>query len=445
MADSDGSPQRDDRHHRWSRSRSPASPEWTGETLAEREERRLAEAAVLVGQPPPAREPEPAEVTAPVARAASPAAPPQGGGARRAGSGDRSPSEPRCGPDRGPRHAANTGGSPGAGTGGIAEGCRSRRGERGRGARGCDHGPGGPRHRLGRPRCDPQHAAKAGDGPRTGHGRLAGGRYSSEGERGGRARGCGPDTGGPRHRLGRPRRGPQHAAKAGDGPRTGHGRLAGGRHSSRGERGGRARGCDRGPWRAAPPPQPATPRPPARRASEGGTCTGHGRLAGGRRCSSSGQGEREVTRPRQPHPHPHQPPQAVPGQALPPGAGATRPLPGARALAAGRHAAAAAKTAGRPARDPGRRGGRAGRAACQPRERGAGGGRRQGKCPGARARSRPGDARQGARAQQRGGAERRQRTARLRAGGREGTRAREGRAGAPAGSTGAGGRARGGG
>ena len=55
MADSDGSPQRDDRHHRWSRSRSPVSPEWTGETPAEREERRLAEAAVLVGPPPPAR------------------------------------------------------------------------------------------------------------------------------------------------------------------------------------------------------------------------------------------------------------------------------------------------------------------------------------------------------------------------------------------------------
>ena len=79
MADSDGSPQRDDRHHRPSNSRSPASPEWTGETLAEREERRLAEAAVLVGPSPPAREPEPAEVTAPAAKAASPAAPPREG------------------------------------------------------------------------------------------------------------------------------------------------------------------------------------------------------------------------------------------------------------------------------------------------------------------------------------------------------------------------------
>ena len=55
MEDSDGSPQRDDRHHRRSRSCSPVSPEWAGETPAEREERRLAEAAVLVG--PPAGQP----------------------------------------------------------------------------------------------------------------------------------------------------------------------------------------------------------------------------------------------------------------------------------------------------------------------------------------------------------------------------------------------------
>ena len=48
MADSDGSPNQDHRHHRRSRSCSPVSPEWTGETPAEREERRLAEAAGLV-------------------------------------------------------------------------------------------------------------------------------------------------------------------------------------------------------------------------------------------------------------------------------------------------------------------------------------------------------------------------------------------------------------
>ena len=88
MADYDGSPQRDDRHHRRSRSCSPVSPDWTGETPAEREERRLAEAAVLVGPPagqpgaasantgPSTQEPEPAQVTAPATQAASPAAPP---------------------------------------------------------------------------------------------------------------------------------------------------------------------------------------------------------------------------------------------------------------------------------------------------------------------------------------------------------------------------------
>ena len=72
-------PPRDDRHHRPSRSRSPISPEWMRETPAEREERRLAEAAVLVGPPPPAQVPEPAEATAPAAQAASPAAPPREG------------------------------------------------------------------------------------------------------------------------------------------------------------------------------------------------------------------------------------------------------------------------------------------------------------------------------------------------------------------------------
>ena len=79
MSDSDGSPQRDDCYHRRSRSRSPVSPGCAGETLAEREERRLAEAAVLVGPPagkpraasadtrPSIRGPAPAEETAPAA------------------------------------------------------------------------------------------------------------------------------------------------------------------------------------------------------------------------------------------------------------------------------------------------------------------------------------------------------------------------------------------
>ena len=64
MSDSDGSAQRDDRHHRWSRSRSPVSPGCAEETPAERKERQLADATVLVGLPaeqPQAapRDPEP--------------------------------------------------------------------------------------------------------------------------------------------------------------------------------------------------------------------------------------------------------------------------------------------------------------------------------------------------------------------------------------------------
>ena len=73
MSDSDGSLQRDNRHHRWSRSRFPVSPGCAGDSLAAREERRLAEAVVPVrprtGQPwaapanpkLPAEEPRPAE------------------------------------------------------------------------------------------------------------------------------------------------------------------------------------------------------------------------------------------------------------------------------------------------------------------------------------------------------------------------------------------------
>ena len=91
MSDSDGSPQRDDSHHRCSRSRSPVSLGCAGETLAERDERRLAEAAVPIGrragQPraatadpePSTQGPAPAGETAPAARAASPAVPPPEG------------------------------------------------------------------------------------------------------------------------------------------------------------------------------------------------------------------------------------------------------------------------------------------------------------------------------------------------------------------------------
>ena len=91
MSDSDGTPQRDNRHQRRSRSRSPVSPGCAGETVEEREERRLAEAAVSfrppAGQPraasadtgPSTQGPESAEETAPAAQAASPAAPPREG------------------------------------------------------------------------------------------------------------------------------------------------------------------------------------------------------------------------------------------------------------------------------------------------------------------------------------------------------------------------------
>ena len=112
MSDSEDSPQRDDSHHRWFRSRSPVSPGCAGETLLEGEERRLAEAAVPVG--PPAGQPRaapddtepstqgaaPAEETAPAAQAASPAAPPPEGvpgaqGAETAAPASRAAARPR--------------------------------------------------------------------------------------------------------------------------------------------------------------------------------------------------------------------------------------------------------------------------------------------------------------------------------------------------------------
>ena len=91
MSDAEGSPQQDDRHHRRSRSRSPVSPGCAGETLVERNERRLAEAAVPVGPPagqpraapadtePSTWGPAPAKETAPAAQAAGSAAPPPEG------------------------------------------------------------------------------------------------------------------------------------------------------------------------------------------------------------------------------------------------------------------------------------------------------------------------------------------------------------------------------
>ena len=143
MSDSDGSPQQDDRHQRRSRSRSPVSPDWAGQTPADREKRRLAEPAVPVGPPagqpraacadtgPSTQGPGPAEETAPAAEATSPAAPPREGAPGGGGGLRPQPQKPRRGPDRGPRHAAGTGDSPGAGPGRDAGGCRGRRGGRG--------------------------------------------------------------------------------------------------------------------------------------------------------------------------------------------------------------------------------------------------------------------------------------------------------------------------
>ena len=76
MSDSAGPLQRDDRNHRRSRSRSPVSPGYAGETPAEREERQLADAAIPVRPPaerpqaapndpkPPSQEPVPAREAA---------------------------------------------------------------------------------------------------------------------------------------------------------------------------------------------------------------------------------------------------------------------------------------------------------------------------------------------------------------------------------------------
>ena len=134
MLDSDAFPQRDDRHHRRSRSRSPVTPGCAGETAAEREERRLAEAAVPVGPPaglpraasaytwPSTQEPAPAEETAPAAQAASPAAPPPDGAPGAQGAETAAPASraaaptaaPGAPPARGVAPARALGTSPGA-------------------------------------------------------------------------------------------------------------------------------------------------------------------------------------------------------------------------------------------------------------------------------------------------------------------------------------------
>ena len=144
MSDIDGSPERDDRHHRRTRSRSPVFPEGAGETPAEREERWLAEAAVPVR--PPAGPPqtasadtglstqEPAEATATAAQTASPAAPPQEGAPDARGAETAAPAShaaaptaaPSTPPTRGVPPAQELGASPSAAaaTEGSGEGAR---------------------------------------------------------------------------------------------------------------------------------------------------------------------------------------------------------------------------------------------------------------------------------------------------------------------------------
>ena len=124
MLDSDGSPQRDDRHHRRSRCRSPVSPGYAGETLAEREERRLGQAAVPVGPPAaqpraaPAdaalstQEPAPTEETAPAAQAANRGAPPPEGASGAQGAETAAPAGHTMAP---PNHAAAPGTPPAQG------------------------------------------------------------------------------------------------------------------------------------------------------------------------------------------------------------------------------------------------------------------------------------------------------------------------------------------
>ena len=141
MADSNGSPQRDDRHHRLSRSRSPVSPEWKGETPAEREERRLAEATVLVGPPPPAQEPDQVEVTAPLAQAASRAAPPREGAPDAQEAETAAPASHAAAPTAAPSTPPTRGVAPAQEPGASPWRYRSRRKERGGRARGCDPAP----------------------------------------------------------------------------------------------------------------------------------------------------------------------------------------------------------------------------------------------------------------------------------------------------------------
>ena len=143
MSDSNGCPLRDDRHHRPYRSRSPVSPGCAGETLAEREERRLAEAAVPVGPPagqprtasadtrPSTQGPAPAEEIDPATQAASPAAPPREGAPGAQGAETAAPASRAAAPTAAPDAQPARGVGPSAGPGCLAGGCWGRRGGQG--------------------------------------------------------------------------------------------------------------------------------------------------------------------------------------------------------------------------------------------------------------------------------------------------------------------------
>ena len=149
MSDSDGSPQRDDRHNRQFRSCSPLSPAFAGGVLAKREEQRLAGAAVPVG--PPAGQPRAApadpqpstqgptltEETAPAAQAANPAAPPAEGAPGAEGAGTAAPAgqataqtDHAMAPGTPPAQGLAPAGAPSASLGAAAAAAEGREGEK---------------------------------------------------------------------------------------------------------------------------------------------------------------------------------------------------------------------------------------------------------------------------------------------------------------------------
>ena len=160
MSESDGSSQQEDGHHRRSRSRSPVSPGSAGDTHAEQEERRLAEAAVplglLAGQPQAApgdpKQPAPGPV---LAGEAAPAAQAVACRAARRWSPGHTAGPAACGgnrrssrPNRSPWYATGTTDQPCAGRGRLA-------GPAARGRRGRNGGQGG--RQLPRPHTSQPH------------------------------------------------------------------------------------------------------------------------------------------------------------------------------------------------------------------------------------------------------------------------------------------------